>query len=318
MPHKFNADRRDKFAAAKYRVANWNEYNEALRRRGDLTIWFDADVAKDWTAPRRCDRGGQAIYADLAIEVCLTLKTVFHLPLRQTQGLVRSLMTLMDVELPVPDFSTLSRRAARLRVEPVAPKTKGPITLIVDSTGLKIHRGSGWCEQKHGTGKSTKSWRKLHVGLDQDTGEIVAALLTTQDVGDETALPELLEEVGLDVERFLADGAYDGTAVFKSLTAAFGPDVEIIIPPPKSAVLGLYDQRDVHIRSIAEDGRMAWQKETGYNFRALVEAQIGRWKQVIGDSLTARKIDTQETETAIATKALNRMTSLGRARFLCV
>lgn len=221
----------------------------------------------------------------------------------------------MDVELPVPDFSTLSRRAGRLKPAPEQPQSAGPITLIVDSTGLKVHRGSDWCEEKHGTGKSTKSWRKLHVGLDQDTGEIVAALLTTQDVGDETALPRLLEAVESDVERVLADGAYDGTAVFKSLTAAFGQSVEIIIPPPKSAVLGLYDQRDAHIESIAENGRMAWQAETGYNFRALVEAQIGRWKTVISDGLTARKIGTQATETAIAKKALNRMTSLGRARF---
>ena len=110
MPHKFNAERRDKFSAVKYRVANWSDYNEALRSRGDLSIWFSADAVAKWSAPRRQDRGGQATYSDLAIEVCLTLRLVFCQALRQAQGMVRSLLRLMEIDLPVPDFSTLSRR----------------------------------------------------------------------------------------------------------------------------------------------------------------------------------------------------------------
>lgn len=195
------------------------------------------------------------------------------------------------------------------------PKTGGPITVIVDSTGLKIHRGSDWCEEKHGTGKSRKSWRKLHIGLDLESGEIVASLLTTDDVGDETALPQLMADIQTKVSRVLADGAYDGIGVFNTLTDAFGPDVEVIIPPPKNGVVGLYDTRDAHIISIAEIGRMAWQTATGYNDRALVEAQIGRWKLIIGDTLKSRNIDTQITEIRTATKVLNRMTGLGRAAF---
>jgi len=111
------------------------------------------------------------------------------------------------------------------------------------------------------------------------------------------------------------DGAYDGTGAFNALTSTFGFDVEVIIPPPSSAILGLYDQRNAHIESIAKLGRMGWQKATGYNDRALVEAQIGRWKTVIGAALKSRKIDTQITEVQIGAKALNRMTSLGRAVF---
>jgi len=315
MPHKLNAARRDKFPAAKYRVTNWREYNEALRSRGDLTIWFSVDAAAKWSASRRQDRGGQATYSDFAIEACLTLRLVFHQPLRQVQGMVRSLMRLMEIDLPVPDFSTLSRRGKHLVIKKSNPKPNGPTTLIVDSTGLKIHRGSDWCEKKHGSGKSRKSWRKLHIGLDPNSGDIVASLLTTDEVGDETALPDLITEIDVKVSRFLADGAYDGSGVFNTLKAAFGPDVEVIIPPPKSAATGLYDQRDAHIESIAELGRMGWQKATAYNDRALVEAQIGRWKTVIGDALKSRKIDTQVTEVQIGTKALNRMTSLGRAAF---
>lgn len=315
MPHKFNADRRDKFSAAKYRVTNWNEYNEALRRRGDLTVWFDQDAIQRWSAPRRTGRGGQPIYSDLAIEVCLTLRAVFHQPLRQAQGLVRSLMKLMGLDLPVPDFSTLSRRAKGLSISQPTARTAGPMTLIVDSTGLKIHRGSGWNEEKHGAGKTRKNWRKLHIGLDQESGEIVASPLTTEHVGDETALPDLIAGLDAPVTKVLADGAYDGVGVFNSLKTQFGAEVEVIVPPPISATLGLYDQRDAHINSIAEHGRMAWQANTGYNFRALVEAQIGRWKMVIGDGLKSRNIQTQTTEVHICSKALNRMTALGCAQF---
>ena len=229
--------------------------------------------------------------------------------------MVRSLMRLMKIDLPVPDFSTLSRRGKSISIEQSPPKTGGPITLIIDATGLKIHRGSDWCEEKHGTGKSRKSWRKLHIGLDQRSGEIVASLLTTDGVGDETALPELTANIETKVARVLADGAYDGIGVFNTLIDAFGSDVEVVIPPPKNGVVGLYDTRDAHITRIAEIGRMAWQTATGYNDRALVEAQIGRWKQVIGDTLKARNINTQITETRIATNVLNRMTGLGRAAF---
>jgi hypothetical protein len=286
-----------------------------LRRRGNVTIWLEDGVARKWSAPKRKGRGAQPKYSDFAIETCLTLGLIFHQPLRQTQGFVQSLLKLVGVELPVPDFSTLSRRAIGLSVVDDRPQSAGPITLIVDSTGLKIHRCSGWQEKKHGTGKTRKSWRKLHIGYDPDSGEIVSSLLTKEQVGDETALPDLIAGMEGSVTRFLADGAYDGTGVANFLSEAFGEDVEIIIPPPKTAVLGLHEQRDAHIRQISERGRMSWQSETGYNSRALVEAQIGRRKLVIGPGLNAREIGRQIIENKIATKSLNRMTRLGRADF---
>ena len=300
MPHKFNAERRDKFPKAKFSVTNWADYNEALRRRGDVTIWLEDGAAANWSAPKRNGRGGQPRYSDFAIETCLTLGLIFHQPLRQTQGFAQSLLKLMGLELPVPDFSTLSRRAIGLSIVDVRPRSTRPITLIADSTGLKIHRGSGWQEEKHGTGKTRKSWRKLHIGYDPDNGEIVASLLTTDQVGDETALPALIAGMEGSVTRFLADGAYDGTGIANCLSDAFGEDVEIIIPPPKTAVLGLHEQRDAHIREISERGRMSWQSETGYNSRALVEAQIGRRKLVIGPGLNAREMSRQITENIIA------------------
>lgn len=221
----------------------------------------------------------------------------------------------MGLDLPVPDFSTMSQRAIDLAVVDDRPKSSGSITLIIDSTGLKIHRGSGWQETRHGTGRTRKSWRKLHIGYDLDSGEIVASLLTTDQVGDETALPELIAGIDSQVSHVIADGAYDGTGVSGCLTRKFGPDVEITIPPPTTAVLGLCDRRDAHIRHIAEHGRMAWQSATRYNSRALIETQIWRRKFVIGPELSAREMNRQITENNIATKSLNRMTRLDRAIF---
>ena len=315
MPYKFNDARRDKIPKAKYRVTNWSAYNESLRRRGDLTVWVADDVAQNWAAPHRKSRGGQARYSDLAIEICLTLRVVFRLALRQTQGFMRSIAQLMNLDLPVPDFSTLSRRSAGLKIQFHPRRFDGPITLIVDSTGLKMHGGNGWNAEKHGTTKPRKTWRKLHLAFNPDTGDIVRSELTTEHVGDETALPDLLGEIDADVDRFLADGAYDGEGVSACLTARFGREIEIIVPPPKNAVNGDNAQRNRHINHIAEHGRMNWQKEKGYNQRSQIEAQIGRWKTIIGGSLQARKRDNQITETRFAAKTMNRMTALGKAQF---
>ena len=137
MPHKFNAARRHKFPKKRYRVTNWAEYTEILRRRGDLTIWVTDDTLKQWRAPRRTTPGGQPKYSNIAIETCLTLRTIYKLPLRQTQGLMRSIARLMGVDIPVPDFSTLSRRGLGLRLpaKPRVDRTE-PIHLTMDSTGL--------------------------------------------------------------------------------------------------------------------------------------------------------------------------------------
>ena len=136
MPHKFNDAHRDKFEKARYRVTNTSDYNESLRRRGDLTVWVADDVARDWSSPPRKTRGGQPLYSELAIEICLTLRVVFRLPLRQTQGFMRSIVKLMDLDLPVPDYSTLSRRGKGLKIVQQRQASNKPITLIVDSTGL--------------------------------------------------------------------------------------------------------------------------------------------------------------------------------------
>ena len=193
MPHKFNAARRDKISQQKYRVTNWTEYNESLRQRGDLTVWINDDALARWSAPRRTTRGGHRLYSDLAIELCLTLGVVFKQPLRQTQGLMRSIAKLLGIEITMPDFSTLSRRSDGLQMsrQHIARSDK-PVHLTVDSTGLKIFGEGEWLEEKHKTKRKRRSWRKLHLGLDLNSGEILCSELTTQDVADPTALQDLL------------------------------------------------------------------------------------------------------------------------------
>ena len=321
MPHKFNADRRDKITKQKHRVTNWSEYNEGLRQRGDLTVWISNDALELWTAPRRTTRGGQPQYSDLAIELCLTLGLVFKQPLRQTQGLIRSIATLLGMEIAVPDFSTLSRRSYGLILQP-NPRTdnRASIRLVVDSTGLKIFGEGDWLEEKHKTKAKRKSWRKLHLGLDLVSGGIVCSELTADDVGDPTALPGLLDQIDGPVEMFIGDGAYAGDPTSDVLNARFGSMIEVITPPPKNAVFSRNAAqhpsiRDRHIAEIEAHGRMAWQTSSGYNQRSRIETQIGRWKTVIGPKLKVRTFNNQKTEANIGVRVLNRMTELGRPIF---
>ncbi|UIK14127.1 IS5 family transposase (plasmid) [Rhizobium leguminosarum] len=195
------ADRRDKITKQKYQVTNWPAYNESLRQRGDLNIWVKDEALALWTARRRTSRGGQPKYSDLAITLCLTLRVVYGLALRQTQGLMR-----IGFDIAVPDFSTLSRRSKGLALPSTKCRatTSGPVHLVVDSTGLKVFGEGEWLENKHKTKAKRKRWRKLHLGLNLVSGEIVCSDLTVDDVGDPTALPGLLDQIGGPVEKFIA------------------------------------------------------------------------------------------------------------------
>ena len=321
MPHKFNAARRHKFDTAQYRVINWAEYNESLRQRGDLTIWVNEEAQSVWSAPRRTSRGGQRRYSDLAIETCLTLRTTYRLALRQTQGFMGSIGTLMGLDIRVPDFSTLSRRANGLSIAQVMRQAGSvAVHLVVDSTGLKIFGEGEWLAQKHKIKGIRRRWRKLHLGLDLHSDAIVCADLTDDDAGDSTALPGLLDQLNAPVTGFLADGAYDGASTRDLLRERYGETLDVVIPPPKNAVIRPQSARDPtvrdrHIAQIRSNGRMAWQVATGYNQRSRIETQIGRWKGVIGPKLKSRSFSRQITEIQVGQKVLNTMTALGRPVF---
>src|SRR5438046_9518137 len=181
-----NADRRHHIPKQQDRVTNWSEYDAALRQRGSLTVWFTEEAIAAWRAEPRTTRGGQPRYSALAITTALTLRAVFRLALRQTEGLSGSIIRLLGLDLAIPDHSTLSRRAETPAVAG-PPCSAEPVHLLVDSTGLKLSGAGDWLVGTHGTSRR-RSWRKLHIGVDADTGRIVAAALTTHDLHDGSQL----------------------------------------------------------------------------------------------------------------------------------
>jgi len=315
LPFKLNQDRRRHIPKQKRKVTNSAAYDAALRQRGSLTVWFTDEAVAAWTAEPRTTQGGQRWYSPLAIMTALTLRAVFRLALRQTEGLIGSIIGLLGLTLAVPDHTTLSRRAATLDVPRPQPRRDGePLHLLVDSTGLKLCGAGEWLVEKHGT-KTRRSWRKLHIGLDADTGQIVAAALTTKQIGDGAQTGALLDQVAGPVTSFIGDGAYDQESVSASV-AERHPEAAIIVPPrstavPSEAAETAPTQRDHHLQFIAEHGRAAWQKASGYTKRARAEAAIGRFKQVIGDGLRSRTDPRRATEVDVAIHVLNRMLELG-------
>ena len=223
LPFKLNQDRRHHIPEQTRKVTNWRDYDESLRRRGSLTVWFSDEAVEAWEAERRTSRGGQPEYSDLAILTALTFKAVFRLAYRQTEGLIGSVIGLLGLDLAVPDHTTLCRRAETLEVPRPKPRgdgagggaggDTGPMHLLVDSTGLKLYGAGEWLVEKHGT-KRRRSWRKLHLGVDAETGRIVAATLTDRDEDDASQVGPLLDQVEDPVASFTADGAYDQESVY--------------------------------------------------------------------------------------------------------
>jgi hypothetical protein len=323
VPFKLNQNRRHHIPRQRHKVTNWPDYEASLRRRGSLTVWFTEDAIAAWAAEPRTTRGGQPWYSPLAILTALTVRAVFRLAFRQTEGLIGSLISLLGLTLRVPDHTTLSRRAASLEV-PRPQRHCGSsdaetLHLLVDSTGLKLCGAGEWLVEKHGT-KTRRSWRKLHLGVDAGTGQIMASALTAKDVDDGAQVGALLDQITDPLAAFTGDGAYDQDGVYVAV-AERHPDAAVIVPPRATAVPSATantapTQRDCHLQCIAETGRMGWQTTSGYNRRAKVEAAIGRWKQVIGNGLRSRLDDCRATEVDVAVHVLNRMLRLGRPSYV--
>ena len=314
MPFKANRDRRHHIPRQRHRVINWAAYDAGLRARGSLTVWFTAEAIEAWTAEPRTGRGGRPRYSSLAIETALTLRAVFRLALRQTEGLVGSILKLLGLDLAVPDHSTLSRRAETLEV--ARPRAGSePVHLLVDSTGLRLCGAGEWLSEKHGT-RRHRAWRMLHLATDADTGHIIASVLTDKDVDDGSQVGPLLDRVDGSVASFTGDGAYDRDDVYAEV-AARHPDAAVIVPPrskavPSETVATAPTRRDRHLQCIAEHGRMGWQKASGYTKRARAEASIARFKRVIGEGLRSHTDERRATGVEVAVHALNRMLEFGR------
>lgn len=313
MPHKHNARKRHHIPKAKYTVTNWPQYEAGLKQRGSLTLWMTPEATELWKASARTSPGGQARYSDLAIQTCLMLRTAFRIPLRQAEGMMASVFTLMQVSLNVPDHTTVSRRAAVL---PPLPRilSEGDLHILIDSTGLKVYGAGQWLEEKHGI-RARRDWRKLHLAVDADNFSIVAHTLTDSHTDDPSQVGPLLSQTEGTVTQVTADGAYDGRPTYNTI-AGHGEGITVAIPPRVTAVpeetTGPPCQRDGHLAIIQEKGRLAWQKAVGYGKRALVETMMACWKTLIGSRLRARGFAAQQTEVAIGVAVLNRLLSVAR------
>lgn len=277
-------------------------------------MWVTPEVIAAWTPPATGRGGRPARYSDIAIETGLMLRLAFGRPWRQTEGLLGSHMRLLGLDLPVPDHTTFSRRSADLAVASALARTDGPVTVVIDSTGLKVFGRGEWHLEKHG-GNARRCWRKLHLAVDPATGEILASALTGNEEGDASLVAPLLDRITGPIGAVLADGAYDGEPVYRAI-AERAPDAEVIIPPRATAVVSdtaesAPSRRDRHIQTIKERGRLGWQRTVQYGRRSLVGVAMLRYKVLIGRSLRARTLPSQKAEAKAACAVINRMTSLG-------
>ena len=314
MPHKANDSHRHKFPKARYRIDNWRTYDAALRDRGDLTVWVTPEALAAWHPPTSGQRGRSPTYSDLAIETGMMLRLAFGRPWRQTEGLLRSLAQLMNLDIGIPDHTTLSRRSAAMSPGLDLAGAKGPVHVVIDSTGLKVYGAGEWHREQHGA-RSRRGWRKLHLAVDPDSGKILACELTDKDVGDPTQVEPLLDQITGAIGSVTADGAYDGEPVYRAV-AERAPEADVIIPPRATAKPGVQanqapTQRDRHIQMIKQRGRRGWQRATGYGRRALVETAMFRYKTLIGQRLRARSLPGQKAEARTGCAVINRMTHLG-------
>jgi hypothetical protein len=300
---------------ALYRVKNWSESDKALVQRGSITFWLSEGFEQNWHYAGEKQRGSQFDYSDQAILIILTVKEVFHLTNRKSEGFRRSLFARLEISLPVPDHSTVSKRGKTLNVN-LPKKNNQSLNIVMDSAGLKVYGKGEWKVRQHGVSKR-RTWRKLHVGANPEDGEIQAALLTENSGSDDEAVESMLAQIEQEIVSFAADGAYDKRKVYDNLNA-HSPDMDILIPPRKNARIWKHGntkterlKRDEHLRSIRKYGRKEWKKKSGYHVRSLLETAMFRLKTIFGDELSARWIETQTTQALIRCAAINRMTHLG-------
>lgn len=299
----------------KHKLINWGAYNEGLKQRGSITIWISEEVISQWNEREKNGKPGRdRKYSDLVILCCLAVRKVYHLPLRQCEGFIRSFFEITGIGVSVPDYTTLCRRASTLEVQLNRIGTKGQITdIAIDSTGLKVYGEGEWKVRKHGYSKY-RTWMKLHIGIDINTQQIEVTALTTNSVADAQPVKEMLASVAKvkQVKSFRADGAYDKEKVSKLL---YEYNIERIIPTQHNAVKNSdpwQQSRNKTIEAIEQMGKKKWKESVGYHKRSLAETAMYRYKSIIGDHLKSRKHQNQLTEAKISCQILNQMLRLAK------
>ena len=295
----------------KYRVRNWASYERALIGRGNITIWLSRAAIAAWKPEGTRTRGAPPKYSDLAIETALTLRLLFHLPLRQAEGFLTSLFHLMGLDRRSPDHTTLSRRGQHLNLTLRRVPRRAALHLFIDSTGLSMVGEGEWAAAKHGR-RGRRGWKKLHLGVDQ-AGVIVAQALTDSAVDDASTGIDLIETIASSARTVTADAAYDTLAFYETANTR---GTTVVVLPAKTAKLSRRNPRssarEGTIRRISKIGRRRWKKEVGYHRQARVENAFFRYKSILGARLRSRTRAAQAVESVLACNVLNRMTELGR------
>ncbi len=295
----------------RYRVRNWRTYNQALIARGGITFWIDEAALTTWrNTQARLGPGAPRIYSDTAIQCAVVVKSVYCLSLRAAQGFVSSVMSLMRLDLPVPNSSTISWRQGTLRVPLSLSSGSRPRHIVIDATGLRVYGAGEWHVHKHRGGRR-RIWRKLHLGVDEQTKEIVAVEVTASHVHDSQVLPRLLTQIPGTVGQVSGDGAYDTKACYASIGKR---GAKATIPPRRNAKPMRCDTsqdtlaiRDANLRQIQQQGRYAWRVASGCTRQSLAENAVFRFKRIFGSRFSARRFDNQRMEGWIKCLVLNRM-----------
>lgn len=303
---------------ARYRTTNWSSYTASLRTRGSLLIWLDKEMI--WLAPHGGRLGRPAVFSDTAIQFCLTIKALFKLPLRQTTGMVASLLKMANLDWAVPDYTTLCRRQKTLAVQIPYRRADGPLNLLVDSTGVKFLGDGEWQARRHGV-QGRRQWRKVHLVMDTATSDIRAVEFTSSGDGDSPVLPDLLDQIpaGEDIGTVTADGAYDTR---RCHTAIIDRQATAIIPIRKNGRPWKEDcpaaiARNETLRATRHYDRAFWKRWTGYHVRSRIEAKM-RCLKAFGERTAARDPDRQTAEIQIRIALMNRFAALGTAEIVRV
>lgn len=299
-----------------YRIRNWSDYNRNLRKRGSLTFWISQELIDNWIEEEPTGERGRSLqYTDEAIQTMVSVKFIFHQAGRQTSGLAESIFELMKVELPVPDHSTVSRRMAGLEVELPLLQSKKARHIVCHSTGLKVYGEGAWKVRTHGVSKR-RTWRKLHLHVDEATHEIVMSGASGNNVSDGEMFVEMIRHTDEEIEQVSTDGAYDQEKVYQALKDKQSKQASI--PPRSGARIWKHGNttgekllRDENIRHIRRTGKKKWKRESNYHRRSLAETAMFRFKTIFGDKLQTRKIENQFQEMHIKSAILNQMTHLG-------
>lgn len=310
-------------AKTAYRVRNWTDYNKSLIQRGSLTFWFSQEVIQDWQV-RTQEPGahGNQKYTNLLITAALTLRQLFRLPLRATEGLMRSIAQLMRIDVVTPHYSTLCRRSKTLRIALKAKPVDRSRHVLVDSTGIKILGESEWKAFRYGVTNCKYSlWRKLHIAIDADNQDILAATMTESARLDGNYLPGLIDQIEESIHQITGDGAYDKKCCYQT---AYQRQAKPVFPPQHNAAVQRRQRqkdpallpRDHAISIIGRGEQRAmqlkiWKGNNSYHKRSLIETMMFRMKSIFGDEIKSRSIENQRTDLFIRCYAINKINQLG-------